>query len=224
MSDLETMLANAKMNENALIQENKQLRDAIETLKSKKDGPLIYSKMLDVKRDIGSVGKDQKNAGQGWKFRGIDQFVNALHPILNKHNVGILPAVVQHSEPKFVTNEKTGKTSKNTQVTVKYTFFAEDGSHVDVVMPAEGVDPGDKGTNKALSAAFKYALIQTFCVPTEDMAEADLENASVDGDYHAPRKQSASSDTGEKKVTKKKSSFRKKKIAAPVEESAAGEL
>ncbi len=209
--DLEETIANMTMNQEGLIKDNNQLRGIIQDLQAGKSVPLIYSKMLAVKKDIGSVGKDQKNSGQGWKFRGIDQFVNALHPILNKHGVGILPAVVQHSEPKFITNANTGKTAKQTQITIKYTFFAEDGSTVDVVMPAEGVDPGDKGTNKALSAALKYALIQTFCVPTEDMAEADRENATVDGDYV----------TGAKKTTKvaakapAKKSFRRPK-AAPV--------
>lgn len=179
--DMEQTIANLTQNQQGLMTENNQLRGLISDLQAGKSVPLIYTKMLEVKKDIGSVGKDQKNMGQGWTFRGIDQFVNALHPILNKHGVGILPSVVQHSEPKFITNEKTGKTSKNTQITVKYTFFAEDGSTVDVVMPAEGVDPGDKGTNKALSAAFKYCLIQAFCVPTQDMEEADFGNSTVDG-------------------------------------------
>lgn len=217
--DYEQTIANMALNEKGLIDENQRLRKAFDDLQNQKKGPMIYAKMLAVKKEIGSVGKDQKNTGQGWKFRGIDQFVNALHPILNKHGVGILPEVVQHSEPKFITNEKTGKTSKNTQITVRYTFFADDGSTVSTTMPAEGVDPGDKGTNKALSAAFKYCLIQTFCVPTQDMEEADFGNATVDGasgSTSAPRKKEAPA----KKAPAKKS-FRRPKVS---QESNAGEL
>jgi hypothetical protein len=63
---------------------------------------------------------------------------------------------------------------------MEYDFFAEDGSKVTVgPIPAEGLDSGDKATNKALSAALKYALIQTFSVPTEDMAEADLDSPEI---------------------------------------------
>jgi hypothetical protein len=63
---------------------------------------------------------------------------------------------------------------------MEYDFFAEDGSKVTIgPIPAEGLDSGDKATNKALSAALKYALIQTFSVPTEDMAEADLESPEI---------------------------------------------
>ena len=215
--DLEQTIANMTQNQEGLVKENNNLRGIITDLQAGKNIPLIYSKMLAVKKDIGSVGKDQKNTGQGWKFRGIDQFVNALHPILNKHGVGILPMVVQHSEPKFITNEKTGKTSKQTQITMKYTFFAEDGSTVDVIMPAEGVDPGDKGTNKAMSAALKYCLIQTFCVPTQDMAEADNENATIDGDFVA----SAKKTTKTTKTASKKASFRRPKLVK--EEAASGD-
>lgn len=211
VDDLSQTIANLKQNEQGLIQENAQLRGAIENMQKKKDVPLIYAKMLAVKEDIGSVGKDQRNSGQGWNFRGIDQFVNALHPILNKHGVGVLPEVIQHAEPKFITNEKTGKKSKNTQVTMKYTFFAEDGSTVSATIPAEGVDPGDKGTNKALSAAFKYCLIQTFCVPTEDMAEADRENVTIDGASGKTSAKKTPTKTAAEKAPAAKS-FRKPKI------------
>ena len=218
---LENMIGVSQQNQNGLETDNNSLRGIISDLQAGKSIPLIYSKMLAVKKDIGSVGKDQKNSGQGWKFRGIDQFVNALHPILNKHGVGILPNVIQHAEPKFITNEKTGKVSKQSHVVMQYKFFAEDGSSVDVTMPSEGVDPGDKGTNKALSAALKYALIQTFCVPTEDMAEADRDNATIDGDFvtgakkKAPAKKEAGIDP--------KKRFKPKRVKV-AEESDVGEL
>lgn len=138
---------------------------------------LIYQKMNQVMRDIGPVTKDQKNQAQGFKFRGIDQFVNALYPALVRHGVFMTPrATFFNTEIKEVTRS-SGKAGvdKHVSILMEYDFFAEDGSKVTVgPIPAEGVDSGDKATNKALSAALKYALIQTFTVPTEDMAEADL--------------------------------------------------
>ena len=212
--DMEQTIANLTLNQQGLLTENKQLREALVASKEEKKGPQIYGKMLAVKKDIGSVGKDQKNMGQGWAFRGIDQFINALHPILNKHGVGILPSVIQHAEPKFITNDKN-KTSKNTHVTMKYTFFAEDGSTVDVVVPAEGVDPGDKGTNKALSAALKYALIQTFCVPTQDMAEGDKDNVTIDdGDLNKSSGAAKRTVTASTTASTEKKKFKKRVVAA----------
>ena len=202
-------------NQNGLVNENNKLQEALKASKEAKKGPQIYAKMLAIKNELGYVAKDQKNSGQGWKFRGIDQFLNAVKPLLDKHGVGMIPEVAQYAEAKFVVNEKTGKTAKNTHIVMKYTFFAEDGSTISSSMPAEGVDPGDKGTNKALSAALKYCLIQTFSVPTEDMAEADKENPSVSGASKAPAKKSASSGTSEAAKPASKS-FRRPK--AKVEE------
>lgn len=177
MSEMETQIENLRNNQQALINENNQLRTALQTSKSAKG--LIFSKLLAVKQDIGSIGKDQKNTHQGFKFRGIDQFVNALHPILNKHGVGITTKVLQNSEE--YKESSNGKISKNVRLVMEYTFFAEDGSTLSCQMPSEGVDTSDKATNKALSAALKYCLIQTLCVPTEDMAEQDGDSTQIDG-------------------------------------------
>lgn len=143
---------------------------------------LIYKKMSDVMKDIGTVGKDQKNQAQGFKFRGIDQFVNALHPAMVKHGVFMSPRCVkeEHEVKEIIRSSGKSGVDKHVTIMMEYDFFAEDGSKVTVgPIPAEGLDSGDKATNKALSAALKYALIQTFSVPTEDMAEADLESPSI---------------------------------------------
>lgn len=142
----------------------------------------IYKKMSEVMRDIGSVGKDQKNQAQGFKFRGIDQFVNSLYPALTKHGVFMAPRCVSEQHELKEVTRGSGKAGIDKHVTIlmEYDFFAEDGSKVTVgPIPAEGLDSGDKATNKALSAALKYALIQTFAIPTEDMAEADLESPEI---------------------------------------------
>jgi hypothetical protein len=140
---------------------------------------LIFKKMAEVMRDIGSVGKNQKNAAQGFKFRGIDDMVNSLYPALTKHGVFMAPRCVKEQNELKEVVRSSGKSGVDKYVTIlmEYDFFAEDGSKVTVgPIPAEGLDSGDKATNKALSAALKYALIQTFSIPTEDMAEADFES------------------------------------------------
>lgn len=143
---------------------------------------LIYKKMSEVMKEIGFVGKDQKNQAQGFKFRGIDQFVNALYPALTKHGVFMTPRATSYTQELKDVLRGSGKpgVDKHVSIMMEYDFFAEDGSKVTVgPVPAEGLDSGDKATNKALSAALKYALIQTFSVPTEDMAEADKETPEI---------------------------------------------
>jgi hypothetical protein len=143
---------------------------------------LIYTKMSNVMKEIKSVSKNEKNQAQGYKFRGIDAFINALYPALTKHGVFMTPRCTSYTQELKDVTRGSGKpgVDKHVSMLMEYDFFAEDGSKVTVgPIPAEGLDSGDKATNKALSAALKYALIQTFSVPTEDMAEADLETPEI---------------------------------------------
>ena len=143
---------------------------------------LIYKAMNNVMKEIGSVGKSQTNSAQNFKFRGIDQFINALNPALIKNSVFMTPRTVRYDQELREVTRSNGKTGVDKHVTllVEYDFYAEDGSKVTVgPIAAEGLDSGDKATNKALSAALKYALIQTFSVPTIDMAEADADSPEI---------------------------------------------
>lgn len=179
---------------------------------------MIYRKMSEVMREIGAVGKDQKNTAQGFKFRGIDQFVNALYPALTRHGVFMAPRALRHDQELKEVIRSNGKpgVDKHVAIMMEYTFYAEDGSSVTVgPIPAEGLDSGDKATNKALSAALKYALIQTFSIPTEDMAEADLDSpeigrvVEVKSDVSESTVQQASMTVAQDAPVKKTSSFRK---------------
>lgn len=145
-------------------------------------GNKIYGQMIKIMKSVGTVGKDQKNSAQGYSFRGIDQFVNALHPALVEHGVFMTPRVTsERTEIKEVvrSNGKAG-IDKHVSLLVEYDFYADDGSKVTVgPIASEGLDSGDKATNKALSAALKYALIQTFSVPTQDMVDADKDTPEI---------------------------------------------
>lgn len=133
----------------------------------------IYEAMTKVMMEIGAIGKDKTNMQQGFKYRGIDQVYNELQPILSKNKIFTLPeALAQSREEKI---NKNGTTLFYSRVTMKYTFCCDDGSSVSCVVIGEGMDSGDKATNKAMAIAHKYALLQTFCVPTEDMPDPDSE-------------------------------------------------
>lgn len=146
------------------------------------ENKLIYKKMSEVMKEVGAVTKNQKNDAQGFKFRGIDQFVNALYPALTKHGVFMAPECTSESHELKEVTRSNGRSAidKHVAIQMKYHFYAEDGSFVTIgPIPAEGLDSGDKATNKALSAALKYALIQTFSIPTEDMVDADSDSPEI---------------------------------------------
>ena len=133
--------------------------------------PLIFKKIIEVMADINAIGKDRRNQQQGFQFRGIDDVMNELHSSLAKCGVFVLPKVLEETRT-------TGKTSRGgdmfyTRLKINFGFYAEDGSHVDAVVIGEAMDTGDKASNKALSIGLKYAMLQVFCIPTEDEKDPD---------------------------------------------------
>ena len=123
--------------------------------------------------DIGAIGKTSKNQQQGFMFRGIDAVMNAIQPALIKNKIFVVPEVLEQSREERAT--RNGGVLIYSIAKIKYTFFAEDGSHVEAVVIGEGADSGDKSMNKALSVGFKYACFQVFCIPTEEMKDPDEE-------------------------------------------------
>ena len=61
-----------------------------------------------------------------------------------------------------------------------------DGSAHTVRTFGEAMDSGDKATNKAMSAAYKYAAFMTFAIPTEGDNDADATSHEVAAKVDAP--------------------------------------
>ena len=133
----------------------------------------IYEAISRCMEEIGAVGKDAVNKQQGFKYRGIDAVMNAINPALVKNHVFIVPEVLEQQRQERVTNK--GGTLIYSICKIKYTFYAEDGSSIEAITVGEGMDSGDKATNKAMAIAFKYACFQVFCIPTEEMKDPDGE-------------------------------------------------
>ena len=133
----------------------------------------IYEAISRCMEEIGAVGKDAVNKQQGFKYRGIDAVMNAINPALVKNHVFIVPEVLDQQRQERTTNK--GAVLIYSICRIKYTFYAEDGSFIEAVTVGEGMDSGDKATNKAMAIAFKYACFQVFCIPTEEMKEPDEE-------------------------------------------------
>lgn len=130
---------------------------------------MIYSAICGIMEDIGVVGKNDTNKQQGFKYRGIDSVMNALNPAMIKHKIFCVPEVLEQTREERTTAK--GATLIYSVCKMRYRFYATDGSSVDAVVVGEGMDSGDKATNKAMSVAFKYACFQTFCIPTEDLMD-----------------------------------------------------
>ena len=140
----------------------------------------VYQAINAVLADLGKEGisKDRKNQQQGYQFRGIDDVYAALNPALARHSLCILPRVMG----RVVTEQtaKSGGTLFYVVLDVEFDLVsAADGSKHTVRAAGEAMDSGDKATNKAMSAAYKYMAMQTFCIPTEGDNDADATTHQV---------------------------------------------
>lgn len=137
----------------------------------------IYGAIIATMKDIGAIGKDQKNTFDGYKFRGIDDVYNALQPAMIKNGIFVAPTLLE-----MVQEDRTSRKGEqmiHTSLKVQFTFYADDGSFIETVVPGEAADRSDKSINKAMSAAFKYACFQTFCIPVAEMKDADAESPEI---------------------------------------------
>lgn len=133
----------------------------------------IYKKIPAIMSEVGAIEKTRKNTqGSGYNFRGIDDVYFVMQPLLAKHGVFYSPMVV--SETREQRESKSGGTLIYTILRVEFTFYADDGSSFKCCTVGEAMDSGDKSSNKAMSAALKYALLQVFCIPTAE--DKDTEN------------------------------------------------
>ena len=141
--------------------------------------PKIYGAISAIMSEIGYIGKDKKNQQQGFMFRGIDQVMNTMKPLLAKHGVFAVPEVLEMTREERQTAK--GNMLIYSVLKVRHHFYAEDGSEVVSTTIGEGMDSGDKASNKAMAIAFKYACFQVFCIPTEEMAKDDPDNYTPEG-------------------------------------------
>lgn len=140
------------------------------------DIPKVYAAIASVSAAMASRGisKDRKNQSQGFVFRGIDDVYDALAPALKAASLVMLPRVTGREVAERQTQK--GGTLFYVTLTVEYDLVsAEDGSKHTICVVGEAMDSGDKATNKALSAAYKYAAFQAFCIPVEGTPDADAE-------------------------------------------------
>lgn len=133
----------------------------------------IYQSITKIMEEVPSIGKTQRNKIQGFMYRGIDDVMNALQPLLAKNKVFIVPEILEQTREERTTSK--GGNLIYSICKIKYKFYAEDGSSIEAITIGEGMDSGDKATNKAMAIAMKYALFQVFCIPTDEMKDPDSE-------------------------------------------------
>lgn len=141
------------------------------------NNPQIFAQLAAIQKEIEAVKKNKTMmGGASYKYRGIDDVMNALHSLFAKHEVVITSKIAECDTALAANGKETHAITK-----VEYRFYAKDGSFVENLAIGEGMDNRDKAISKALSQAYKNVLLQVFLIPTED-----LKSEVLDAHKHAP--------------------------------------
>lgn len=126
----------------------------------------IAARLTAVMEDVGAVGKEGRNAQQGFNFRGVDAVVKAVAPALRKYGIVVMPYLLEKSTVESTT--RNGGSMETVYLTVQYTLTGPDGDSVVGVVAAQANDTADKATAKAMSVAYRTFWLQALCIPTDD--------------------------------------------------------
>lgn len=138
--------------------------------------PKIAQALAAVMGDVQAVHKGGRNESQNYSFRGIDAVVNAVGPALRKHGVVCVP-VVEDVTYNVVEVGQRRTPMRECTVKVRYVFHGPAGDSIECVSIGEAMDSGDKSTPKAMSVAYRVALLQALCIPTD---EPDVDSQSYE--------------------------------------------
>ncbi|MFJ5294522.1 ERF family protein [Streptomyces sp. NPDC088348] len=150
--------------------------------------PTVHELMSRVMRSVRNLGKDGFNDHQKYKFRGVDGAIGALAQPLRDHGVFMTPEVLDCE------TEVRGKMNA-VRMRVAFHFYGPAGDRVTAITMGEASDVADKASNKAMSAALKYALIHTFMIPVD-------EGSLDDGDRDHPVGQRSPADAYMERIRK----------------------
>lgn len=127
----------------------------------------IYQALNAVMRDVQAVRKGERNSHGGFNFRGIDAVTNAVGPALREHGVVVVPNVLDAQYDVVHVGQKQTVMSR-VALRVEWKWYGPEGDFITCVTQGESFDSGDKATAKAHSVAFRTAMLQTLCLPTDE--------------------------------------------------------
>ena len=147
--------------------------------------PAVYKAITAIAADLSGAGiaKRHRNERDDYRYRSIDDVLNRLSPLLAKHKLCVLPRVLERTSSDRVGDGDLLLVG----VALKVAFdlvSSTDGSSHTVEAFGEALDASDKATAKAMSSAYKHAMLQAFCVPVAEIDDADA------GSYRLKRSRS----------------------------------
>jgi hypothetical protein len=134
----------------------------------------IYELLAKAAEEVGAIGKNKRmEAGPAkYDYRSVDDVIAAVHPIFARLGIVMAPNVVHLVFGEMPT--RNGGSMRLCTMQVCFSFWAPDGSLVEVTTVGEATDTGDKSANKAHTAALKVALCQLLLIPFDSQDPDDV--------------------------------------------------
>lgn len=131
----------------------------------------IHQKMLEVMKKIQYLKKDDTVAFKNTSYKGLSE---------EKVTSTVRQAFIELGMVMYPIKQDSSRIGNLTTVNVVYRIAnTESDDYVDVVSTGEGADTQDKAAGKAMTYAYKYALLRTFAIPsgedTDKVHSAQLE-------------------------------------------------
>ena len=148
--------------------------------------PNIYQRLNAIMQEIGYVQKDKQNSFMKFKYVSHDAVTSAIRPFFVTHGVVVTCDIVQQ-DVKEITTGKADK-AYMTAVTAQVSFINMDNPDDRVIVHSigQGIDKNDLGPGKAVSYAYKYALLKTLALETGDDPESDNIDYKANGGTKKP--------------------------------------
>ena len=129
--------------------------------------------------------RDRLNQVDDYRYRSIDDLLDRLAPLLAKHRLCVLPRALKRTLAER--QDEGQRVLFHVSLKVAFTLTSvDDGSSHVVEVFGEALDASDKATAKAMSAAYKSAMIQTFCIPLCGAEDPDRASPRAFSTTHSP--------------------------------------
>lgn len=143
--------------------------------------PKVLIAIHEVMKDLAKagVGKNKTNTSQNFQYRGVDDVMDALAQSLSKHDLLIMPSVVEHTFTERKTRNGGDVLHALLKLNYEFTCPVDGSTKVSGPWYGEAMDTGDKSTSKAMAIAYKYFAVQTFCIPITGMDDPDGQSHEI---------------------------------------------
>lgn len=156
--------------------ETNTVNATLESMEMPKIVANIHQRIIGIMSELHYIAKGDKTVNGQYRFVSHDQVVSKVQKMLVKYRVTTVPTV-----------QEIVQDGNCTRVKLSVTFVNADcpSDHFTVLYPGYGIDGGgtskdgkiipvgDKGPGKAISYAYKYALLKQFNLETGDDPDND---------------------------------------------------